>query len=158
MPKRYSTFLFFLLAGAVYLLNACAGETGAGGKYSKEQLEEQQNLWNAVMSIHDPIMARMGDINRMTGELQGILDSNVSLQDSMKQKIEETIGQLNAADEDMMDWMNTLRQLDDLRMETSHTSILQYLKDRERAIKKVQGEVLVSIEEGQKLLDNFAGQ
>lgn len=147
-----------LLAGTVALLYSCAGESGSGGQYSKEQMDEQQNLWNAVMSVHDPLMARMGDINRMTGELQGILDSGVALPDSLKQKTEETIQRLNAADEGMMNWMNELRNLDDLRMETRHESIIQYLKDRERAIKKIQGETLISIEDGQKLLDNFAGQ
>ncbi|HMQ63159.1 MAG TPA: hypothetical protein PKE06_20920 [Flavilitoribacter sp.] len=158
MSNRFAFAAVLLFAGMVSLFYACGGETAGDGKYSKGELDEQQTLWDGVMSIHDPMMQRMGDINRMTNELQGVLDSEAPVPDSTRQQISAAIENLDAADEGMMNWMNQLKRLDDLRAGTKHQNIIRYLRDQQTAVKKVQNDMLSSIETAQKLLDNFAGQ
>ena len=104
-------------------------------------------------------MPKMSDINRINNDLQAWAVANKeTMANGDLERIAVNLKNLNAADDGMMNWMNALQQLDGLRAELGHDAIMVYLKEQQKIIAKVKGQMLSSIEQGQALLGELKAE
>jgi hypothetical protein len=141
------------------LLWQCSGNTGTDQEQTEtgpgpEQQQEEQ-LWEEVMAIHDDVMPEMADINRLTKEMDELLQ-NQKLSDLNRAQVLETMQELDKAGEGMWTWMNELQQLEPMRAKgKSHEEIMTYLRGEKAEIEQVRNDMRSSIEQGKALLEQI---
>ncbi|MCP3931036.1 MAG: hypothetical protein GY705_18285 [Bacteroidetes bacterium] len=141
--------IFFL--SIVALITSCS----TGTKESGEKAEAaQQKLWDEVMAVHDEVMPRMGEINRLKRQFSEYLGTTEVIPDELKSELTAVIGKLQAADEGMMNWMAGIKEKkpETLRATADHETILAGLKDELKKVDKVKEDILSSLKEGTALL------
>lgn len=136
---RITSFLFLL---ATLGFSACGGEQSA-----------QEKLWEEVIAIHDEVMPKMGDINRISRTIRAELDTVPPIDTLLKLQQLDLLIRLGKAEEGMMVWMNELETLDELRESKSNKEIMAYLEGEKQRISAVRDSMLVSIEAGQAALE-----
>lgn len=145
---------FFLSFAVAMLAFACGG--GASDQSQPEDpttLEEQK--WEEVMAVHDEVMPKMSEINRLSRSLRDYKENQETIDPQAEQRIDAAIQELSTAEERMWDWMNNLKQLDGLREQQSHEEIMNYLNEEKTAIDQVRDEMMSAIEEAEKLTDEL---
>ncbi len=152
---RHTIHLIVLLAGLSF--TACGG--GNQGSHSEDPVAGQhaaeEQKWDEVMVVHDEVMPKMSEINRISRALRQRLDEENSIPSDLRQQAEQAVQQLTVAEEAMWEWMNNIRQLDALRESKNHEEIIQYLDDEQARISKVRDAMLSSIESGEKVLNQI---
>ncbi len=138
-----SLILFLILAVAT----ACQ---------SPQQAEEAQQAWDSVMRVHDEAMTQMGTLNRTKTQLGAYLDGSAELAEEQRQEIEQTMENLSAAQDGMMNWMsNLVSPLDSLRASRSHEEVMEYLAAEQAAVNKVQEDINAALDAGRHLLGSL---
>jgi len=113
-------------------------------------------LYDQMMAVHDEVMPRMGELNRISRSLKEYRENHPEMTDAIRQRIEQAIEQLEAADEGMMSWMGTDRKPETLRgKDMEHQAIMDYLKKEEAAIRQVKQDMEQSMENGRQLLEQL---
>jgi len=135
---RQTIFLFLLIALA---FSACNTEQSA-----------QEKLWDEMMAVHDEVMPKMGDLNRLSRNIRAQLDTVPPIDTLQKLQQLDLLIRLGKAEEGMMVWMNELKILDDLRATQSHKEIIRYLETEKQRIGAVRDSMLAGIEAGEKAL------
>ncbi len=130
------------------LLLAC------GGPMTETQKLEDAK-WEAVMANHDVVMPMMGTTNKVRKKLKKALKANENLAGETVTKINALIGDLDKADEGMMDWMNGFQKLSKLQAEKNHQEILKYLEDQDGIIKQVGVDMTNSIKAGTDFVEGL---
>ena len=110
----------------------------------------QQKSWDEVMVIHDEVMPKMSELNKISKQLKE--KSQVIRDEVLQPKIIMAIEALEKADEGMWSWMHGLQQLKALRQEKTHDEIMIYLSGQLTAIKKVKIDMEESTKNGMELL------
>ena len=107
-----------------------------------------------MMRIHDEVMPEMGTMQRLGGQLEALqpqLDSSQSL------VVTRAISDLETADNAMMDWMAALKSpLEKIRKSMPADSVLPYLQNETLKIEQVKTDMLESIEQAKRLLQEFS--
>ncbi|HMQ01198.1 MAG TPA: hypothetical protein PKC24_15565 [Cyclobacteriaceae bacterium] len=110
------------------------------------QAETRDQLYQDVMDVHDEVMPRMGEINRLKRELEeklsGLLAGDQSQNAALIEKISQKIKDLEAAGNGMMVWM---RQFDVLPDSLGHAKVMEGLEAEMVKIKKVKDDMLNAI-------------
>ena len=119
------------------------------------QQNMQDSLWQDAMAIHDDVMPKMANINKLSRELRALLEKEDSLSDDQKEWIRLQVDALENADEGMMEWMARIseNQLPMLRKKLPHDSIVMFIKKETVAIIKVRQDMLNSITKADSLLN-----
>lgn len=107
------------------------------------------------MAVHDEVMPKMSEINRLSRSLRDYKENQETIDPQAEQRIDAAIQELSTAEERMWDWMNNLKQLDGLREQQSHEEIMNYLNEEKTAIDQVRDEMMSAIEEAEKLTDEL---
>jgi hypothetical protein len=151
--------ILLLSFSVVFALNSCGGGSqnqAADGQTAEEpvtpEMEEQNKLWAEVMRVHDEIMPKMSDINRLSREIKLKMENNGQIEQGLIAEMHATLQRLAKADEDMWAWMHNLQQLPELRKTKSHEEILNYLEQERVAIEDVKKTMTESIQMGEKVL------
>lgn len=94
---------FAVLLASTFILFSCNfNQTDGEAEYALKKMHID------VMEIHDAVMPRMSEINRLKRQLKGKLNSDET---SLKQdSIQQFIYQLEEADNAMMDWMGNFKK------------------------------------------------
>lgn len=130
-------FLYILLVAGLQV--AC----GKTGKNAQNEKAAETRLWEEVMVVHDDVMPKMSDINRLKKGLRELPPAPSTI---------TAITDLTKAEDAMWDWMHGLKtqvQLDSL----AHEEALDYLDREKTRIEAVRELMLKSIEQGQKALN-----
>lgn len=135
---RQTAFLFLMIALA---FSACNTEQST-----------QEKLWDEMMVVHDEVMPKMGDLNRLSRDIRAQLDTVPPIDTLLKLQQLDLLIRLGKAEEGMMAWMSDLKLLDDLRATKSHKEIIQYLETEKQRIGAVRDSMLVGIEAGEAAL------
>lgn len=138
MKIKCILFALVLIAGS----SACSSD--------KALEAEQQKRWDAMMIVHDEVMPKMSDINRLSQQMEAAV-GDTTLTDELRDSARKSLYDLQAADKAMWDWMYGIQQLPDLRSTKKHEEILQYLKDETKVITDVKSSMLGSIEAAEAL-------
>ncbi len=136
----FASFLAF-----AWLFNACQNSNNPDHQ-AEEQLHEE------VMAIHDEVMPKMGEINKLSRELKEVAESSSSYDESVKSIASQAVQQLEQADEGMMSWMEAYQSPSKKRGEMDHAAIMQYLEAEKQKIGTVKAQMLESIQVGNAVL------
>ncbi len=139
--------LFLLLP----LAWASCGAPSENGAASSPQVQLEEELWEQVMAVHDEIMPRTSELERMAQKLKKHLDRD-DLSPAQRQEIDETIKLIESAVAAMWDWMNDLQQLPQLRQTKTHEQIMSYLKTEHNNITTVKTLMENALAKGERLL------
>lgn len=151
-------FSLFSVLSLIWLLAACGSgaEEPAAAEETSSQLKAEKELYDQMMAVHDEVMPRMGELNRISRSLKEYRENHPEMTDATRQRIEQAIEQLEAADEGMMSWMGTDRKPETLRSkDMEHQAIMDYLKKEEAAIRQVKQDMEQSMENGRQLLEQL---
>lgn len=142
--QHLSTILALLL-----LVVACGNNT--------EALKEQENnLANEVMDIHDEVMPKMAEINRLSRTLQDYYEANKeTISDELDGQIELMQRELEKADDGMMGWMANYQQPTALRETKTHEEIMTYLQEQKKEVSEVAEQINSSLAEAKKLIESL---
>ncbi|MDX1940078.1 MAG: hypothetical protein SFU99_05965 [Saprospiraceae bacterium] len=141
--KTYQLLIFLILGSFALSCDQTA----------KQQAQEQQ-LWDQVMAVHDEVMPKMGEMNQLSRDLRTKLEELDTTLTEQREQMMMGIRALEQADEGMMSWMSAIEPLDELHENKTHEEIMAYLKEEQQKVSKVKEDMLKSIEEGKKLLNN----
>ncbi len=124
-----------LLLSVIISLTAC-------NQQAEENQKTQTVAWYEMMKIHDEVMPKTSEINRLSRNLKGMKEE---VPDILESQYNVALQKLEAAEEGMMTWMSELQQLDAMRKNKSHEEIMGYLNGEKRKIETVRKDMLNSI-------------
>ncbi|MEM9990929.1 MAG: hypothetical protein AAF738_04140 [Bacteroidota bacterium] len=116
--------------------------TMACNQASKKEQEQQTVLWYEMMEVHDEVMPRISEVNRLSRNLKKMKDNIPYILTSEYQK---ALQNLEAAEDGMMEWMVELQQLDEMRKTMRHEEIMAYLNKEKERIEQVSKDIKGSI-------------
>lgn len=102
-------------------------------------------LYSEVMTIHDEVMPKMGDIYTLKEGLKKKLEDNTA--GDKKSEIESAITKLDEADKAMRVWMREFKPED----VTDEAKKREYLDNEMEKVKKVREDMLAAIEQAKAL-------
>jgi hypothetical protein len=144
-----------MLKNIVFLLSIVLFAACGNTPKSKTEIIEESK-WEAVMANHDVVMPMMSNTNKLRKGLKKVISANPELPEDIKNKITDLIGQLDKADEGMMDWMHGFLPLRKLRKNKNHEEIIKYLDAEDAKIKKVGIDMTNSIKNATDFLKQRA--
>ena len=133
---------------SIILLAACGHskkkETQTNGEISLDSLKSE------VLSIHDEVMPKMGELRRTRKDLLFRADSLMETDAERAAMLTTVADEIDAANESMMQWMRAYEP----EFEGTDEEIRQYLEDQKVAIQKVKDDMLGSLKKGKKVLED----
>ncbi|MCB0519488.1 MAG: hypothetical protein H6577_18575 [Lewinellaceae bacterium] len=114
------------VAVATTLLAASACQPTTNPDYQAEE-----KVHDEIMAIHDEVMPKMGEVNRLGRELKKAAEKLPATDEYNKANIAQAIRQLEKADDAMGRWMANYQHPSKKRGELNHEYIMMYL-DREK--------------------------
>ena len=149
---RYLTLLFvFALA-----FTSCGEDTAAAEKAAMEAAyASQQTAYDTMMAGHDRVMPMMGKITAAQKAIKAQLEAT-DLEPNNKDLLEATDEQLEDANDGMMNWMGSLKSLDDLRGSMDNEAIITYIKQEAADIAKVETSTNAALGAATELMSDHA--
>ena len=136
-----SAFVLLLSFGFVLSFSACKSDT-----------KEAETLLNQeIMKVHDEVMPKMGEINRMKRQLSAYKDEVPDDNAEMKDSLINAILLLAKTEDNMNDWMSGYKYPNP---DVKHEEMMKYLKGQQDTIKQINGDVFMTIAIGNGLLKN----
>jgi len=145
-------FTYLSLFVAALLITACGDGTNAKNNTETVTQEFQSQLQSEVMAIHDEVMPKMSEINRISRALRTYLEENPDLEADQKESITKAVSSLDQSGEAMMDWMSTYGDLTKKFKDMNHDAVREALEKEKENITIVKDMMLSGIETGSKLL------
>ena len=147
LQNSVALFLFFAL-----VFHSCTSPGAA-----KQEKQTELEAFESMMSIHDEVMPKMGEINRLSRKLKQSFERMDTTDRELMGKIDNTLRALEAADQGMMAWMNMNAGgvLEKLQAEKGHEEIMAYIKSEETTIKTVAEQMNTSIAQGKALVEQM---
>lgn len=142
-----SFFLFFL----VLSLAACAPD----GKFTRQELADQDAAWAKMMEGHDVVMPLMKDLYQTSTELKPLLESTMVEASDFHPRAQMALKNIENAEDAMMDWMAHIRdnQLDSLRVKSQdHAAVMAFIDDGQKKIDVVAEAMKQSLEQAKQLV------
>ncbi len=136
-----SPFVLLLAFGFLLSFAACKSEN-----------KEAETLMNQeIMKVHDEVMPKMGDINRMKRQLSAYKDEVPDDNAAMKDSLINAILLLAKTEDNMNDWMAGYKYPNP---EMKHDDMMKYLQGQQDTIKQINNDVFMTIAIGNGLLKN----
>jgi flagellar biosynthesis chaperone FliJ len=118
-----------------------------------EAESQRDQLYSEVMAVHDEVMPHMQNIRRYKGQIRDKIESMAKEGVTKSQEVQvlnNLIGQLESADDAMMNWMRAFGSRDYAKMEESEA--LAYLNDQRDKIVKVKEEMETAMRQAEEAL------
>lgn len=110
--------------------------------------KDNQALYDEVMNVHDEVMPKMDDIYKLKEELKKEIVDTPGMVEEKRKAIESAILQLDAASEEMMDWMRNFNPLPD---SLGEENARKYLEEQKTKVDKVKEDMLQAIDKAKSL-------
>ncbi len=143
-----------LLCLLLFLVTSC----GNGAEEAAEQAEAQAldaaqtAAYQSMMDGHDRVMPLMGRITQAQRTITEQLTTG-GLPEERRELLLATNEQLEDANDGMMNWMNGIRPLDELRNEMDEDEVMEYLKAQTRDIADVETDIKASLANADEILE-----
>lgn len=139
------------LAIPVIVLASCQSKSGHDHQHDAAAPDSSNTiLYNQVMDIHDEVMPKIDDLEKMKARLNAQLTANPAPAAELKKELEGRIARLDSARQGMFDWMhgfNPPSPSDSVDTEAIRT----YLEDQMEKAKMMRENVLEALQvESQK--------
>lgn len=118
---------------------------------ASESLSPTKALYNKVMDIHNEVMPRMGEMERLKRELKERIAQSPDLVIEKKKQITQIISNLDSAGAAMMNWMHEFAPLPDTVSEAAQR---EYLEAEMERVKKVRELMTNAIREAKEVEKN----
>jgi hypothetical protein len=116
----------------------------------KDSSQEEKNLLNDILKVHDKIMNKDEVITKNKSNLDSLLKLNMK-DTAEKVNIRAIDMKLTAAEESMENWMTGFQP--DMTGK-SHDEVMKYYTDQKKQIMAIDSQVTVAIQESGKYLSN----
>jgi len=133
-----SRFSFILLSFASLFIISC-------------QDNKSDVLHKEIMTIHDEIMPKTGEISYLYLAFRKKLETDSSISMAQRQELSAQADDLEKAEEEMMVWMNDYIIPQTLRDTKNSEEIIAYLQDQKIVISKIKEHTEASLEKAKKL-------
>lgn len=148
--------LFALLVLALFgCANPGSVSENSNSKSADPAIASQDSLRDLVLEVHDAVMPKMGEINRLQRQLRKWKEANPNASTAQTDEVMKTLDWLNKADEGMMDWMAGFSQPENLRDSLSNDAIIAYLAGQQQAVQTVYDDINGSIDAAKQLLEKL---
>jgi len=148
--KNLNRILFLFLSATL---------VSCGGSGTENQIQEEEELASEVMAIHDEVMPKTAEVNRLSRRFRSYYEANKeSISEEMDGKIELMQRELEKAEDGMMAWMTSYQHPEVLRETLDHGAIMKQLRDQKATIQGVADQINTSIEEAKALMANLPDQ
>ncbi len=124
---------------------ACSSE-------KKPELNEREKLHQEVMEIHDAVMPKMSDINRVKRKLADLMATDSMLTEEAKIALTNGIAALITAETSMTGWM---RAFEAPKPSVPDKKAIEYLNNEKEKISSVSDQMLNSLKKGEELLSQL---
>lgn len=138
----------------IWMAVAAVGLLLALAWWTKQKLEEktQNDLRAELMTVHDEVMPKMGELTMLAGRVKEMLrDSSMGAE--VRTELESLLVRMESAEEGMMDWMAAFKQPEALRSSMDHPAIMTYLQQEKTTISQVASHINEGIEQGKYWVD-----
>ncbi len=142
-------FLFIAFIALSLMATNCASPNKNTEAAQKALAEER---WEEMMALHDNVMPKMSEINKISRELKKMENIPVELQ----AEVQNMLTTLDKADEGMMNWMAGFSKYNTNTY--SHEDLMKAYDQEMEAGKAVEEAILGSIEKGNELLKKLKGE
>ncbi len=141
-------YLFFLL-----LLTACGNADQDAAETAQEQatVAAQEAAYKAMMDGHDRVMPMMGRITQAQRTITEQLSAG-GVSDDYRELLLAANEQLEDANDGMMNWMNRIRPLDELREENEADEVMDYIREQTRSIADVEADITSSLANANEII------
>lgn len=113
---------------------------------------EKIDGYQEIMAIHDAVMPKMGGVNRLKRNLQGLLPN---IEDSLQQaEIQYSIGELEESEELMQNWMHNWAE-ESQGLDKKSDKYQQFLKEQKKSIINVSDRIYHALEHGNKTMEKL---
>ncbi len=134
----------YLIVFAIALFAAGCGKSNSDDQVEEVAVNEEDELYEKVMAIHDEVMPKMNDLHKLKKQLEEEIKNSPDLVEERKQQIENRIKQLDEASESMMQWM---RQFNPEDFKADKEEYLNYLNEELEKVNNVKDEMLKALED-----------
>lgn len=141
--KKYS-FIISILTLTISQF-ACSSE-------KKTALSEREQLYQEVMEIHDAVMPKMSDINRVKRKLSELIATDSTLTEDEKILMTNGIAALITAETGMTGWM---RAFEVPKAGDPDNKVIEYLNNEKQKISQVSEMMLNSLKKGEEILNQL---
>ena len=140
--------LLFLL-----LFTACGDADQDAAENAKEQATAaaQDAAYKAMMDGHDRVMPMMGRITQAQRTITEQLTAG-GVSEDYRELLLAANEQLEDANDGMMNWMNQLRPLDELREENDPDEVMNFIKEHTRSIADVEADIQASLANANEII------
>ncbi len=143
----------------ILLLSLSAAIVSCGGSGTEDFVKEEDALAGEVMAIHDEVMPKTAEVNRLSRQLDAYYQNNkASISEEMDGRIELMQRELEKAEDGMMAWMTSYQQPEVLRETLDHNAIMEQLRDQKKSIQGVADQINTSIKEVKELMAELPAQ
>jgi hypothetical protein len=108
--------------------------------------KKEKSLYDQVMDIHDEVMPKMDDIQKLRKQMKDSLANNPDFSIEKKTEIEGAISDLETARKSMMDWMHNFNPPE----QTDKEAFQKYMETELVSVKKMREDVLGTLEKFKK--------
>jgi len=140
--KTIRNLLFIVFLGLIACGKTAEKEHDGHGDMAPSE-NPNQALYDQVMDVHDEVMPRMDEIERLKRELRDKIANTQDMAEDRKAQLEKVILTLDSANSAMMDWMHEFNPLPDSADQEKSRA---YLESEMERIKKVKDLMLESID------------
>ena len=132
-------------------LYACGGTTNTDAALNDEEQEAQKKLemYEAVMEVHNEVMPKLEDLYQYRQLADQRLDS-IGENSEDGEAIKNLVGDLESAEEGMMQWMRQFRRPND---SLAYEEIIRYYELEMERVSLVQDSVLSGISRAKQYFD-----
>jgi hypothetical protein len=130
-------FLFFLLFTPMFF-HAC-------------QSNETEQLHSEIMAIHDEVMPKTGELSYLSIAFNKKLETDSSISLTIKNELIRQVNDLEAAEEEMMVWMNQYTPPASNKSTKSKEEWMTYLKEQKVIIGNVKVHTMESLKKAREL-------
>ncbi|MEM9837433.1 MAG: hypothetical protein AAF828_13070 [Bacteroidota bacterium] len=146
-------YLSLLLIFGLFL-TSCGDEAAALEEAAKEKAEAvQQKAYDAMMEGHDRVMPMMGKITAAQKTIKEDLNAE-GVAEEEKTMLTAAYEQLEDANDGMMNWMNNMKTLDELRGSMDNAGIMDFIKAETKGIAKVEKSMNDALAAAKELFDS----
>ena len=144
---------YLLFLALPLLLVACGDADQAAAEQAAQEAAEaaQNSLYQTMMEGHDRVMPMMGQVNQLQRNLQQRME-DTGLAEDHRELLTAANEKLEDAHDGMMEWMNGVKPLDELRGSMSADGVTDYIKEQTRSIGEVETAIVSSVASAQELL------
>lgn len=145
-------FLVFSLS--LFLATSCgdANADAADQAAAEAANAAESEAYELMMEGHDRVMPRMGEVVQAQRTLAERLQIP-GLSEEQRDLLTASNEQLEDSADGMMEWMSSVKPLDDLRAEMDNEGIMSYIKEKTAEIAKVESDITASIASAKELIE-----